>query len=233
MGLSGVRVIFFDAVGTLIHPDPPAPEVYARVGQGLGSRSTVETVTIRFSEAFDRQERLDWAGGLETSEEREYRRWQEVVAQVLDDVKDSDACFRQLHEHFRHAGAWRLDPEAAVVLEQLADWGLLLGLASNFDRRLRDVVAGLPGLRRMGRLVISSEVGWRKPAPEFFAAVLRQAGVPGDQVLLVGDDLTNDYRGARSAGLRAVLVDPHHRLSADVARIRRLPDLLTTKGNEW
>src|ERR1700693_3322915 len=32
-----IRAVAFDAVGTLIHPDPPAGEVYAAVGPRFGS----------------------------------------------------------------------------------------------------------------------------------------------------------------------------------------------------
>src|SRR5262245_26831348 len=35
--LAGVRAVVFDAVGTLITPDPPAPAVYSAVGRRHGS----------------------------------------------------------------------------------------------------------------------------------------------------------------------------------------------------
>ena len=45
--------------------------------------------------------------------------------------------------------AWRCEPEAGAVLEELAARGYRLGVASNYDRRLRPVVEGLPALRRL------------------------------------------------------------------------------------
>jgi putative hydrolase of the HAD superfamily len=79
-------------------------------------------------------------------------------------------------------------------------------MASNYDARLRSVAAGLPELRPLRHLVISSEVGWRKPAPEFFAALCERTGLAPGAILFVGDDPANDYDGATAAGLRAVLV---------------------------
>jgi HAD superfamily hydrolase (TIGR01458 family) len=45
-----------------------------------------------------------------------------------------------------------------------------------------------------------------KPAPEFFASVLRGAGVPAGEAVMVGDDVESDIGGALDAGLAAILV---------------------------
>ncbi len=230
MDLAGVEAVFFDAVGTLLFPDPPAPAVYAAVGRRFGSRLAEEVIRARFAAAFRREEEADRRANLRTSEVREVARWRHVVAAVLDDVADPDACFAELYEHFARPDAWRLADDAAAVLDGLARRGLAVGLASNYDRRLRPVAAGLPGLRAVRHLVISSEVGWRKPAPEFFAALCREAGRPAARLLLVGDDWDNDYRGAVGAGLRAVLVDPAGVFPPDCPRVRRLGELLAPPG---
>jgi putative hydrolase of the HAD superfamily len=131
-----------------------------------------------------------------------------------------------LFRHFSRPDAWQCDPDAAEVLPALAARGLGLGLASNYDHRLRSVVAGWPALASVPHLVISAEVGWRKPAPEFFAAVCTRAGVEPKHLLLVGDDRDNDYEGALAFGCQAVLFDPHERATDPVRRIRTLRELL-------
>jgi putative hydrolase of the HAD superfamily len=223
-----VDAVFFDAVGTLIHPEPPAAVVYAAVGRRFGSRLTVPDIAARFARAFGRQEEADRRAGLRTSEEREVRRWREIVADVLDDATDPENCFRELYQHFARPKAWRCEPGTAEVLKGLAGRGLELGLASNYDLRLRSVLAGLPALQVARHTVISSQVGWRKPAPEFFAAVCRVVGLPAGRILFVGDDRHNDYDGARAAGLGAVLYDPGGREPDVPYRIRSLAGLLET-----
>jgi putative hydrolase of the HAD superfamily len=217
------RVIFFDAVGTLIHPDPPAPAVYMAVGRRHGSRLDSATVTARFRTAFRRQEELDFAAGLRTNEPRELTRWRAIVAEVLDDVDDPDACFHELYTHFAQPQAWRCEPETEEVLAALAARGYRLGLASNFDSRLCGLVEGLPQLRPIEYLVVSSLIGWRKPAREFFEVMCKTVSLPPEQVLYVGDDPVNDYEGGRAAGLPVLLLDPHGKgaIPAEL-RIRRL-----------
>jgi putative hydrolase of the HAD superfamily len=203
-----VRAIFFDAVGTLIHPDPPAGAVYAAVARSLGGRLTEAEIAARFRAAYAREEAFDLANGLRTSEERERHRWRHIVAEVLPDVCDGERCFAELFAHFARPDAWRCEPQAAAVLAELERRGYVLGMASNYDSRLRSVAAGLPHLRPLRHLVISSDVGWRKPAPEFFTALCERTGLEPSAVLFVGDDRANDYDGATAAGHPAVLVGP-------------------------
>jgi putative hydrolase of the HAD superfamily len=225
--LRGVRAVVFDAVGTLIHPEPAAAVVYADVGRRFGSRLTARETGPRFAAAFAREEAIDQALGLRTSEAREVLRWQRIVTEVLEDVLSPGECFQELFEHFERPGSWRCDPDAAVTVAQLAELGYTLGIASNYDCRLRTVVTGLPALQPVKHLMISSELGWRKPAPEFFAAVAGGVALAPEQIAFVGDDPANDYEGARQAGFLAILLDREGRSRTTGARrINALKDLL-------
>ena len=75
---------------------------------------------------------------------------------------------------------------------------------------------------RRGSLVISSEVGHRKPHPNFYLAASARLGLAPDRVLCAGDDLENDVRGPERAGLRGLLLDRDGRSPAGVTA---LPDL--------
>jgi putative hydrolase of the HAD superfamily len=206
-----IRAVAFDAVGTLIHPDPPAAEVYVSIGRRFGSRLELPEVRARFGAAFAEQERLDVQNGLATSEEREQRRWEQIVASVLDDVTDPVACFAELYNHFGRPDAWRVESGAADILCGLQRAGYPIAMASNYDHRLRGVIAGLKALAPVSVLVISSEVGWRKPASPFFAHLAATLALPPHAMLYVGDEVANDYEGACQAGMQAVLFDPNGR----------------------
>jgi putative hydrolase of the HAD superfamily len=223
---SPVRAVFFDVVGTLLHCEPPAAAVYADVGRRHGSRLTEPEVLVRFQASFARQERLDQARRLRTSEEREILRWRTIVAEVLDDVSDGQRCFQDLFDHFARPEHWRYTAAGEEVLSELARRGYVLGLASNYDRRLYRVIAGLPPLQTLHHYLISSEVGWCKPAPEYYKGLCRRVELSPSQILLVGDNLVNDFEGARSAGLHALLFDPAGDIPAGVSGLQTLSELI-------
>ena len=121
---------------------------------------------------------------------------------MLPGALEREAYFAELYEEFTHPGVWQLYPEVPEVLDALAG-RCGLGILSNFDGRLRPILAGLGVLDRFRHIVLSSEVGADKPDPWIFQRALALAGVAPHEALHVGDDLRCDWEGARAAGLRA------------------------------
>lgn len=213
-------------MGTLICPDPPVAAAYGAVARRHGSRLTDDQIGERFRGAFRRQEELDAGpGGCPTDEARELRRWQTIVAEVFDDVADGRAVFAELWEHFALPGHWRLFDDVAEAWRSLAARGFKLGIASNFDGRLRRVCAGLTPLDRCDRLFVSSELGVRKPSPEFFTRIEKALKLSAAEILLVGDDWSNDYLAAKAAGWRVVFLDRGGQQPTGVDSIRSLAEL--------
>lgn len=200
-----ISAVFFDAVGTVLIPEPDPIAIYADAARRHGLDPDASAILGRFREAYRREEQIDAAAGWATGEAREIERWRNVVAASLPGSPPE--CFDELYAHFATPEAWRVPDGTTELLELLAEHGLILGLASNYDSRLETVLAGRPELDRLrDRVAISSLVGVRKPGPAFFDRVVELAGVPPEQILFVGDDVDNDYRGALAAGMRAVLV---------------------------
>lgn len=222
----GIRAVFFDAVGTVLHPDPGAPVVYAEAAARYGLPADPGVILDRFREAFRLEEVADEGADWVTSEERELVRWRAIVRATLPGAPDE--CFYELFYHFARPEAWRVPDDAPALFDHLAGRGLTLGLASNYDMRLESVLAGRPELAPLvGCVVISSRVGVRKPGNGFFERLTELVACRPDEVVLVGDDYENDYLGAIAAGMRAVLLDPNGRYPDVPERVRRLGDLLT------
>ncbi len=201
--------IALDAVGTVLRPNPPAAQVYWECGRQHGCRLEQEVVRQRLRLAFDEQEAVDLSGDLRTSEDREVARWRSIVHAVFQEhpPETRERIFAELFEHYSHGAAWAVFEDAAKVIPALRAAGKQLILASNFDRRLRTVVGDLGLDQWFDHVVISSEVGWRKPARPFFAAIATAAERAPSEIIYVGDDMRNDYMGAAEAGMIAVHLD--------------------------
>jgi putative hydrolase of the HAD superfamily len=203
-----VRAVLFDAVGTIIWPEPSVAGAYSAIGLRHGVELSEAEISQRFRAALARQDDLDRTRYLgRTSQDREIDRWRGIVADVFEQSPRAEQIFDDLWQHFAQPDHWRLFDDVAVTWRRLSDAGHLLGVASNFDDRLDGICQALPPLARCRYRFVSSRVGWRKPTPDFFAAIAAQLDLAPEQMLLVGDDLENDYLAARAAGWHAVLVD--------------------------
>jgi len=207
LDLTGVRAVLFDAVGTVVYPHPPVAAAYAQAAARFGPRMAEDEVDRRFRAAFARQEAIDEQNGWPTDEVRERQRWRAIVAEVFPDAADGEGLFEELWRHFADPAHWSAFDDVAECWRTLADRGIVVGLASNFDERLNGIVRGLPPLIGCERVFTSSGLGWRKPAREFFESIAAALNLSPYEIALVGDDLKSDYRGALQAGWQAVLLD--------------------------
>jgi putative hydrolase of the HAD superfamily len=202
-----VRWVLFDAVGTLMYADPPVHEVYKSAAQKFGSRLSSEQIGLRFRQALAVETgTTDELHRAPTSEALEIARWRRIVAAVFDVIPpaDFDRLFESLWHHFAQPRHWRLYADVAPTLLRLRQAGMRLGIASNFDGRLLQIVAEMPELADCEQLFVSSQVGFSKPDPRFFSTIAEQLDVPPAQILLVGDDWVADVQGARAAGWQAI-----------------------------
>ena len=223
MPLHSVQAVFFDAVGTILHPVPSVSEAYWQVGKEFGSNLSLDEVKAKIKTAFANQEARFDRDCHRTCEKAEEARWRGVVAECLPDANNPEACFRRLHDYFAQPSNWRLADGLDEVLASLANLGLVLGVASNFDSRLREVSAGFSCLAEMDHWLISSEIGWRKPSPTFYEHLVEVVGLPAQSILLVGDDPINDLEAPKMAGMQGMLVKGPDCLHTLVNRLGKSP----------
>jgi putative hydrolase of the HAD superfamily len=111
-------------------------------------------------------------------------------------------------EHHALCAELYLPPANTTALQTLRADGFRLGIVSNLTF-LADLLRG--DLDRLGILdlfdavIVSSEVGVRKPHPRIYAEALQAMGATPQTTIFVGDRLREDIGGPRAAGMRAVL----------------------------
>lgn len=197
----GVRVVSFDAGGTLLEPWPSVGAVYARALEEAGY-GAFDPVTV------DAAFRAAWRGrGTFGYGRDDWRRLVEQTFAGMTGRVGEPGFFEVLWEAFAHAASWRVFPEVPSVLETMARQGLRLVVVSNWDERLHRVLRECGLATRFERVFASVEWQAAKPDRRFFEAVRRELGVDGRSILHVGDGWVEDWEGAVGAGWRAVWLD--------------------------
>ena len=109
------------------------------------------------------------------------------------------------------ASALLLPSSHRALVEEIKD-KYQISIITNFDHP--PTVHQL--LRREGMetlfepVVISADVGWRKPRPEIFQKALDRLGLKAGDTVFVGNDLKIDVAGANTLGIPAVWFNRHH-----------------------
>jgi putative hydrolase of the HAD superfamily len=219
---AALRAVLFDAAGTLIRLREPLGDTYARVADAYGVRLPPWRIEDAFHRVFAAAPPMVFPGrnaSQSAAAEREW--WRDVVRATFLAADGTarfarfDAFFAALWEHFAGAAAWEPTAGAREALHELRGRGFVLGVVSNFDQRLPEILRRLDLLAALDTVVLPAHAGAAKPDSRIFAFALDVLGVTSSESVYVGDDAVHDLEGARSAGLRAIDV-------ASLATLREL-----------
>ena len=120
--------------------------------------------------------------------------------------------------------------DVGSALEALRDAGLQLGLISNYEAWLEDLLLDLELTSLLSVRVVSGIEGVEKPDPAIFHLALQRIGLPASDVVYVGDVPDFDIDPAAAVGMFPVLIDRRGRHpdfpGPRVSDLRQLPALL-------
>ncbi len=121
------------------------------------------------------------------------------------------------------------------ALDALRATGARVAIVSNSEGRLETLFEALDVLRHFDTVVDSGNVGVEKPDPRIFEIALERCGAVRERTVMLGDIFATDIVGARCAGIRSALVDPHGHLAGrheDVARVASAAEVARAIGDE-
>jgi len=225
------EAVFFDAAGTLFEVRGSVGKIYSAIAHRYGAHTDPESLDQEFARALRTKSALGLVStGAQDTATEERRWWFDIVERVLAGRIPRDgfnAYFDEVFEFFRSADAWQLYPDTLPCLEHLRCLGCGLGIISNFDSRLIDLLVNLGIGRFFAAVTLSWKAGVAKPDPQIFLKATDAMGVPGSKALHVGDSFEEDFEGARRAGLQAVLLDRMDRYNqkTNLLRVRTLSEL--------
>lgn len=233
--MSNIDIVFFDAGETLIHPHPSFPELFATVC----ARHDVE---VSASEIEAVQERLaphliDLAEdtgvtrpSLDPNDSLTF--WTFLYRRFLEELGIGDERLpHELYRTFSDSASYKVFDDVLPALEALEEGGYRLGLISNFEGWLENILVEQELGESFDVSVISGLEGLEKPDPAIYRLAIERAGVAPARAVHVGDSVAMDVEPANEVGIKAVLLDRVGRYSGTdhvtISSLEGLPALVS------
>jgi putative hydrolase of the HAD superfamily len=204
---AGRSALLFDALGTLVGLQPPAPALCGELAERFGidvshaqAQRALSAEIAYYRAHLDQGRDPDSLAALR-------RRCAEVLRAALPPSRqlaqlDTAAltgallaalCFSEFPDAREALLAARRRSERVIVV-------------SNWDISLGEVLERLGLAALVDGVITSAAAGARKPSPRIFRQALELAGTTADRATHVGDSLEEDVGGARAAGVAPVLL---------------------------
>ena len=232
-----VKVVFFDAVGTLFDVNGSVGEVYLHYAQKYGvvhTPSLESAINLAFRDVFQKMPPPIFSvKSPEKLKQCERLWWFDVVHAVFYRVgmfEGFDEYFDEVYEAFEHPCHWTIYPETIDVLKELKTRGFELGVISNFDTRFFTIIRALGLSQFFDSLTISSLAGAAKPSTKVFQYALDQHCLIPHEAVHIGDHEYEDFQGAKEAGLHAFHLQRTGKARPDggiLSTLQVLPTLLS------
>ncbi len=258
MVCTAVRTILFDLDETLILEKPIALRAVEQTGQRANAVAGVDPSELRdrvleragelwrSTPAIEYCRRVGissweglWCGFAGEDENLVWlREWAptyrfEAWSRALNDMGvDDERLARTLADEFVETRTELFEhfPETAEILDEL-NGAVRLVLATNGAsdlQRLKFETSGLAGY--FDAVLVSADIGFAKPHPVFYENAIRLANTGPEQILMVGDNIRKDIRGAQEAGIRGIWVNRKDRDPGDIQPFAEIGNLLDLRN---
>lgn len=222
-------MIFFDIDDTLMDQQKAeaaaAREVLAFYGHWLKRPYTAREFCREWRRLRDKHNGAFFAGKISLQEQRR-RRAREFFASHEQPLSDFDAdLFFEFYEH-HYRGGWTLFSDVLPFFQSApaGRFGVITN-GSAVQQKLKLERTGIA--RYFDVVVVSEDIGAAKPDRKIFLSACRHAGHPAANCIYVGDQLEEDARASRMAGLRSFWLNRRQTpVDGDIDAIGSLLELL-------
>jgi len=225
----GLRLVLFDAFGTTLRLDKP----FERLQENLRARGF--ELPLPVAEAAFQEEMEFYRQHMNSaSDEEKLADLRLACARKLAEALASHGCpvplsAEEMREVLMSSVHFAVFPDVEEALAWCRRLGLAVGVVSNWDCSLPDVLERTGVMEHLDFAVVSALAGVAKPEPQIFRLALEQVGTGPDRAVYVGDEWEGDVKAAIDAGLHGILLDRQNRRpECPGLRLTTLTDLAQT-----
>ncbi|KAK9891451.1 hypothetical protein WA026_014684 [Henosepilachna vigintioctopunctata] len=208
------RLITFDVTNTLLNFKSEIGKAYGDVGAKHGVLCDPADLTKNFKRQLKKMSVENPNFGRDTGITwQEW--WKKVVRDTFtgcqSDLSDSklELICSELIDTYKTSTCWKPTAGSLDLLNYLKDRGVSLGVISNFDPRLHEILCATKLDNYFNFVLTSYEIGVSKPDEGIFKRAMADSKLEllkRDQCLHIGDTLELDYIGAKKYGWNSFLV---------------------------
>ena len=198
-----IRTLLFDAGNTLVYVNM---EEVSRTLARHGTRVSAEAL---WKAEYRTRTRLDDPARIASS--TDLSRWKTYFEWLLEEAGiriDARPVLEELKAYHEAHNLWEVVPPFVPPLLERLKPRYRMGVVSNANGSVVRKLTRLGLARHFDAILDSHTEGVEKPDPRIFRIALERLGARPEEALHVGDFYHVDVTGARSAGIRAVLLDP-------------------------
>lgn len=221
-----ITAIIFDAFGTLF-----------QLSEGGSAKKIIHNILATDKEVDFEQFTDEWKAYYKkhTSSGKEFMTERDIFVSRIRMFYDRFGVCRNAREDTEalladayHRKAFE---EVGQVIEELRkEYTVFIG--SNTDNDVLEAVMDGNNIT-VDKVYTSEDLRCYKPDPEFFGKILRENGLKAEEVMFVGDSVSDDIIGPKALGIKAVLVDRKNTMGDrgqdyTVSDLRQLHEILKT-----
>lgn len=210
-----IKTVFFDVGYTLIHPKPSWSELFVAVCARQGIKLTSADVELARKRL---RENRTASGSAPQPSSRGYSLtysascayWSEYYRLLFDQLELSvtrEVIAKLYQTMILPSENYELYTDVTQSLERLQACGYTLGIISNWEPNLREILDFLEISRYFDLIIVSSDVGIEKPDLQIFGIALEKVGGQKCESAYIGDSLSNDVTAAQAVGMIGILLD--------------------------
>ncbi|MCX6001019.1 MAG: HAD-IA family hydrolase [Chloroflexi bacterium] len=206
-----IKAVFFDFFNTLVYFDPPREKHYADTAAEFGVRITPEAIAAALPEADAWWRAENFRSTIKDREQSSkfdaYRGYGLRILRDADNTVSPDQALQILAGAFSVGFKFKNYDDSLPALGALKGKKMQMGVISNIGEQIDSYLdkAGFTGY--FAHKITSFEAGCDKPQPQIFQLALKRAGIAAAEALFVGDQYDLDVIGARSAGIKPILIN--------------------------
>jgi putative hydrolase of the HAD superfamily len=218
-----VKAVLFDLGWTLVGT-VDTPEIYKRILEVYGVKVTCDQILKAHR---DNEKEIDIVKGQLELGRDFWIKWNLKVLGKIGIAQDRELLAKKIDELWWEYADLEIFPDVMETLTQLRAKGVKTGVVTNGLKRDYEQILARLRLKNCFDVVVGIDTCNKgKPDKEIFLCALDKLCVRPEEAVFVGDSLKYDYKGAKRAGLKPLLIDREAKSSENVETISSLIEVL-------